>query len=84
MSESQTALILNLKFANINFPRVRKRSCMEKLGHFILHVVKAPNFPSPRLFTQLDNHLKHTREFTWVPEGSLQTKASKFGKYSEA
>ena len=26
MSESQTALIFNLKFANINFPRVRKRA----------------------------------------------------------
>ena len=36
MSESQTALIFNLKFANINFPRVRKRSRlrMEKLGLF--------------------------------------------------
>ena len=34
MSESQTALIFNLKFANINFPRVRKRSSMEKFGHF--------------------------------------------------
>ena len=34
MSESQTALIFNLKFANINFPRVRKRSWMEKFGHF--------------------------------------------------
>ena len=32
--ESQTALILNLKFANINFPRVRKRGRMEKFGHF--------------------------------------------------
>ena len=32
MSESQTALIFNLKFANINFPRVRKRSRMEKFG----------------------------------------------------
>ena len=34
MSESQTALIFNLKFANINFPRVRKGSRMEKFGHF--------------------------------------------------
>ena len=34
MSESQTALIFNLKFANINFPRVRKRSRMEKFGLF--------------------------------------------------
>ena len=34
MSESQTALIFNLIFANINFPRVRKRSHMEKFGHF--------------------------------------------------
>ena len=34
MSESQTALVFNLKFANINFPRVRKRSRMEKFGHF--------------------------------------------------
>ena len=34
MLESQTALIFNLKFANINFPRVRKRSRMEKFGHF--------------------------------------------------
>ena len=34
MSESQTALIFNLKFANINFPRVRKRSRMEKFELF--------------------------------------------------
>ena len=34
MLESQTALIFNLKSANINFPRVRKRSRMEKFGHF--------------------------------------------------
>ena len=34
MSESQTAIIFNLKFANINFPRVRKRSRMEKFGLF--------------------------------------------------
>ena len=34
MSESQTALIFNLTFANINFPRVRKRSRMEKFGLF--------------------------------------------------
>ena len=34
MSESQTALIFNLQFANINFPRVRKRSGMEKFGLF--------------------------------------------------
>ena len=34
MSESQTALIINLKFANINLTRVRKGSRMEKLGHF--------------------------------------------------
>ena len=34
MLESQATLIFNLKFANINFPRVCKRSRMEKLGHF--------------------------------------------------
>ena len=37
MSESQTALIFNLKFANINNPRgprARKRSGMEKSGLF--------------------------------------------------
>ena len=34
MLESQTALIFNLKFANINLTRVRKGSHMEKLGHF--------------------------------------------------
>ena len=35
MSEYQTALIFNLmEFANINFPRVRKRSRMEKFGLF--------------------------------------------------
>ena len=34
MSESETTLVFNLKFANINFPRVRKRSRMEKFGHF--------------------------------------------------
>ena len=34
MSESQTTLIFNLKLANINFPRVCKRSRMEKFGHF--------------------------------------------------
>ena len=36
MSESQTARIFNLKFAKINFPRVRKRSRMKKFGHFPL------------------------------------------------
>ena len=34
MSQSQTALIINLKFANINLTRVRKGSRMEKLEHF--------------------------------------------------
>ena len=34
MSQSQTVLIINLKFANINLTRVRKGSRMEKLGHF--------------------------------------------------
>ena len=34
MLDSQTALIFNLKFANINFPRVRKGSRKEKFGHF--------------------------------------------------
>ena len=33
MSESETTLVFNLKFANINFPRVRKRSRMEKFEH---------------------------------------------------
>ena len=36
MSESKTALIFNLKFANINFLRVRKRSRREKFGLFPL------------------------------------------------
>ena len=44
----------------------------------------APNFLCPRLITHLDIHLKHTRELTWFPEGSLRTKALKSGKYSEA
>ena len=30
---SLTSLIFNLKFANLNFPRVRKQSRMEKFGH---------------------------------------------------
>ena len=34
MSESQTALIFNLKFANINFPCAHKWSRMEKFGPF--------------------------------------------------
>ena len=34
MSEYQIALISNLKFANVNFPGVRKRSRMEKFRHF--------------------------------------------------
>ena len=34
MSESQAAQIFNMKFANVNFPRVRKRSRMEKFEHF--------------------------------------------------
>ena len=34
MLASQTTLIFNLKFANINFPRVCKRSHMEKFGQF--------------------------------------------------
>ena len=42
-----------------------------------------PNFSSPRLFTHLDIHLKHTGELAWVPEGSLPPKPPKSGKYSE-
>ena len=34
MSDSQTALIFNLKFANINFPRVRKLSVWRNLDTF--------------------------------------------------
>ena len=34
MSESRTALIFNLKFANISFPRVRKRGHVEILDTF--------------------------------------------------
>ena len=48
---SETALILNLKFANINFPRVRKRSWMENLDTF--HEQKN-SFPSIRRYF-LDN-----------------------------
>ena len=33
-SESQSGLIFNMKFANINFPRVRKQRRTEKFGHF--------------------------------------------------
>ena len=36
MSEFQTALIFDLKFNNINYPGVRKRSRMEKFGHLPL------------------------------------------------
>ena len=43
----------------------------------------APNFLSPRLIAHLEFHLKHTWELARVPEGSLQTKASKSCKYSE-
>ena len=32
--ESQNGLIFNLTVANINFPCVLKRSCMEKFGQF--------------------------------------------------
>ena len=41
MSESQTALIFSLKFANINFPRVRQRNRMEKFVffHVIVYIV---------------------------------------------
>ena len=35
-------------------------------------------------FTHLDIYLKHTWELARVPEGSLQTKTLKSGKYSEA
>ena len=35
MLESQTSLIFNLKFANNSFPCVRKRSRIEKSGHFL-------------------------------------------------
>ena len=34
IAELQTVLIFNMKFANINFPRVRKRSRTEKFGLF--------------------------------------------------
>ena len=37
MWKSKTALIFNLKFANINFPCVRKWSRMDKLDSFHEH-----------------------------------------------
>ena len=58
MSESQTALVFNLKFANINFPRVRKRSHMEKFGHF--HEQKN-SFSSTKRYFQ-DNSEAHRTE----------------------
>ena len=33
-SKSQNGLIFNMKFANINFPRVRKQRRTEKFRHF--------------------------------------------------
>ena len=57
MSESQTALIFNLKFANINFPRVRKRSRMEKFGH--LHEQKN-SFSSTRTYFQGNSEARRT------------------------
>ena len=59
MSEYQTALIFNLmEFANINFPRVRKRSRMEKFGHF--HEQKN-SFSSTKRYFQ-DNSEAHGTE----------------------
>ena len=57
MSESQTALILNLIFANINFPRVRKRIRMEKFGHFPW---SENYFPSTRRYVQRNSEARRT------------------------
>ena len=58
MSESQTALIFNLKFANINFPRVRKRSRMEKFGHFAR---TEKFFTSTRIYFQGNSEARRTK-----------------------
>ena len=57
MSESQTALIFNLIFANINFPRVRKRIRMEKFDTF--HDQKN-YFPSTRRYFQGNSKARRT------------------------
>ena len=57
MSESQTALIFNLKFANINFPRVRKRSRMENLDSF--HEQKN-SFSSTKRYFQGNSEARRT------------------------
>ena len=95
MSESQTALIFNLKFANINFPHVRKRSSMKKFGHFPW----TENF----FFFQRNSEarrteiiqkwwigfqdsknlssLRHTWELAWVIEGNLCKTPSNWSRY---
>ena len=57
MSESQTALIFNPKFANINFPRVRKQSLMEKFGHFAL---TENSFSSTKRYFQGNSEARRT------------------------
>ena len=59
MSESspQTALVFNLKFANINFPRVRKQSCMEKFDTF--HEQKN-SFSSTKRYFQGNSEARRT------------------------
>ena len=57
MSECQTSLIFNLKFANINFPRIRKRSRMAKFGHF--HEQKN-SFSSTRTYFQGNSEARRT------------------------
>ena len=53
MSESQTALIFNLIFANINFPRVRKRNLDT------IHDQKN-SFPSTRRYFQGNSEARRT------------------------
>ena len=59
MSESQTALIFNVKFANINFPRVRKRSRMEKFGLDSFHEQKN-SFSSTKRYFQGNSEARRT------------------------
>ena len=59
MSETQTALIFNLKFTNINNPRVRKRSRMEKFGLDSFHEQKN-SFSSTKRYFQGNSEARRT------------------------
>ena len=77
MSESspQTALVFNLRFANINFPRVRKQSRMEKFDTF--HEQKN-SFSSLKRYFQGDSEARRTEIIKKMRDGFSGQQKLKF------